>query len=348
MIAVSLGGVGGEFGGPAALGSSPAAPPIEQAAAVVGDTPTAVEPISAGNWWLTAALLGLTLASFWTIRRFRLLRPRPGAVRRLDAIASATHPPTPDRLPLALGLILVLSALGVWAVSAMLASIPYTLASDGTGPPAQTLSLNAQVFGTMSGAAIIITLGACIVWPPLRTILGLPTSVGQFTGDLKLGSLALALALPPVLLAASAVAVAVSLLASAGLIEPPDPLAHETLRQLAAAPRTGAWWAIIAMVVVAVPIAEELIYRGLLQTGIRTNLGATPQRRAGRLDWTAVAITSVLFTVVHLGAAAPHALIVLAVLSVAMGIAYERTGRVLVPIVMHIGFNAFNILLSQA
>lgn len=296
---------------------------------------------------MLAVLLVLTVGSFWLIRRFGLLTPRPGSDRRLDAIEAVSRPVDPARPPMNIGLMLVLGAIGVWVVAAMLASIPYALASAGGIQPTQTLSLNAQVFGTMSGGAIVIIAIGCALWPPLRGMLGLPSGAAEFGRDVKVGAIALALTLPAVLLVATAVGIAMSLLAGAGLIDPPDPLAHETLRELATSGRDGAWWAVIAMVVIAVPIAEELLYRGLLQTGLRANLGVSQTRRSNRLSWVAVVMASGLFTIVHLGAAAPHALIVLLVLSLAMGIAYERTGRILVPIVMHIGFNGLNIAISQ-
>jgi membrane protease YdiL (CAAX protease family) len=292
-------------------------------------------------------LLALTLGCFWLIRRYGLLRSFPGSTRRHEALESVASPTQPGAAPMNIGLILILSAIGVWAVSAMLGSIPYTLAASDGAPPPQTLSLNAKVFGTMSGGAIVIVAIGCVLWAPLRRMLGLPNGVRELAQDLKLGAVALGLALPPVLLAATAVGITVTMLANAGLIDAPDPLAHETLRELAASGRDASWWAVIAMVVIAVPIAEELIYRGLLQTGLRANLGVSPSRPGPRLDWVAVIMASGLFTIVHLGAAAPHALIVLLVLSLAMGIAYERTGRILVPILMHVGFNGFNILVSQ-
>lgn len=337
------------FATPEAAASPPPLGPssVLEQAGVVGDPPPTVEPIAAGNWWLLAGLLALTVASLWTVRRFKLLRPRPDATRRLDAMDAATRPSSDGRPPINLGLILILSAIGVWIVSAVFASIPYTLAGGGEGRPEPSLSLSAQMSGAMNGSAILLIGIGCILWAPLRATLGLPSGIRSLAGDLKLGAVAFGLALPPVLFIALAVGLTMQLLAIAGLIPPPDTIAHVTLRELTSSERTGAWWAVIAMVVIAAPIAEELIYRGLLQTGLRANLGASAERRTARLDWFAIAFASVLFTIVHLGAAAPHALIVLFALSVAMGLAYERTGRILVPILMHIGFNALNILISQ-
>ena len=103
----------------------------------------------------------------------------------------------------------------------------------------------------------------------------------------------------------------------------------------------------IGLVVLGVPLAEELIYRGLMQTGLRTGLGVGETRRARGLDWIAVGMTGVIFSVVHLGTADAHSLVILFALALAMGIAYERSGRLLVPIMMHAGFNGVNILIAQ-
>lgn len=92
--------------------------------------------------------------------------------------------------------------------------------------------------------------------------------------------------------------------------------------------------AVIAAVVLA-PIAEELLFRGLLHRGLRQRLRIVP----------ATALSSVLFAVVHIDVALsqPLALVGLTLVGVILAVAYERTGSLIVPIVIHAVHNAITI-----
>ncbi|MCC6675945.1 MAG: CPBP family intramembrane metalloprotease [Phycisphaerales bacterium] len=119
--------------------------------------------------------------------------------------------------------------------------------------------------------------------------------------------------------------------------EPLSPVAHESLRQIIDH-RDSVWaWGMAAGAVVGAPIIEEIMYRVFLQTAL---LGLW--RRA----WPAVITTAVLFAAVHIGVAETHALPVLLVLGLAIGVAYERTRSPVVPIVMHAAFNLLNVALA--
>lgn len=121
---------------------------------------------------------------------------------------------------------------------------------------------------------------------------------------------------------------------------PQDRLAHETL-QLIAQHRGDAWmWVLVAVLVVLVPLVEELIYRVYLQSAIR---------RLIRSPWLSVILTSLLFTAAHLSVlpqGGEYAVAPLFVLSVGIGASYERTGKLGVPIAMHASFNAMNLLMA--
>lgn len=116
-----------------------------------------------------------------------------------------------------------------------------------------------------------------------------------------------------------------------------DPVAHETLRRLVESRPDLWWWGVVIGVTVGAPVVEEVIYRGLLQNGLRRVLGS---------GWGAVLVTSVVFTIVHAGAVDWRGMPVLMVLSIGLGIVYARTGRLLAPIAMHSAFNAVNIGLA--
>jgi membrane protease YdiL (CAAX protease family) len=149
-----------------------------------------------------------------------------------------------------------------------------------------------------------------------------------------------ALALPVVL--------AVSTLASLALVllegTPPPAVAHNTLA-IIVENRAEVWaWVIVAATTLAVPIVEEVLYRGVIQSAILRATGST---------WGAVGATSLLFALVHWPMAPdPRSLAImlptLASLSVLMGLAYERTRSLAVPVVMHAAFNALNVALAVA
>jgi len=86
------------------------------------------------------------------------------------------------------------------------------------------------------------------------------------------------------------------------------------------------------------PIFEELVFRGLLQTYMRENLGYGP--------WQSIFFVSAIFAVLHPIMHFPAIFI----LSVAMGYSLEKSGSLLRPIFIHLLFNGTTIafaLLSQ-
>jgi len=250
-----------------------------------------------------------------------------GILKRRGILAPDAFTP-PKRIPERVGW-------GVWALGAfaifMAASIGGQLAlagvSDGSAVQAETMTL--RTTGAFSiGYALAGTMAATII------IVGLnrrSTDLGfRVRGmDLLLGLLATAGALPVVLLTMSVAAIVHGLLSEA----PPDPLAHETLRLMSESPGSLWWWVTTASVVVGVPILEELLFRGFAQSAFVSML---------RNRWVAIVVTSLIFAWVHAGIADVRALPGLFTLGVALGIAFERTGRIGVPIVMHALFNALN------
>ena len=120
--------------------------------------------------------------------------------------------------------------------------------------------------------------------------------------------------------------------------KPPEPIAHDTLQVLVESPGDG--WLILmaALVVLAIPVLEEVMYRGMLQQALV---------EVARSRWLAILLTSAGFTLMHWGTARWHALPALFVLSVGFGWIYEKTGRLTACVVMHILFNAVNLSLAR-
>jgi membrane protease YdiL (CAAX protease family) len=142
--------------------------------------------------------------------------------------------------------------------------------------------------------------------------------------------------------------------------------AHVALEAFVRAP--ASMWAIVFAIgaVTLTPLTEELIYRGFLQSAIARLVPATHAPRAhasrergasrfahlravARLRLPAILITSLLFAVMHAigGGPVPWAAVPgLIVLAAALGLAFEHTRSLGVPIVMHAGFNAANLGLA--
>jgi membrane protease YdiL (CAAX protease family) len=118
---------------------------------------------------------------------------------------------------------------------------------------------------------------------------------------------------------------------------PIDPIAHDLLRELATREHDAWFWSAAVLVVTVVPMLEELMYRGLLQGALR---------HVGLPVWPAIGVASVLFAAMHLGNTSPAAVVLLFVLSLGFGWAYERTGRLIAPIAMHGLFNLVNLLVA--
>lgn len=102
---------------------------------------------------------------------------------------------------------------------------------------------------------------------------------------------------------------------------------HEALKEMAQDPAVTLRILLVVLAVVVAPLTEEMIFRGLFQTMLRSYLGQ---------PWPAIVVTSVLFAMVHGDLAHWPALFVLAL---GLGYAYEKSGSLFRPIFMHALFN---------
>ena len=93
------------------------------------------------------------------------------------------------------------------------------------------------------------------------------------------------------------------------------------------------WLWLMGLTVLAAPLCEEFIFRGLLQGGLRRSLPA----------WQAIAFSAALFAIVH----PPLSMLPVLVLGLCAGWAYERSGTLAAPMLVHAGYNAA-ILACQA
>ncbi len=229
-------------------------------------------------------------------------------------------------------------ALAVY-LAMMTVGLVATLVSERlfAGDPLASKGCATVVTYTLTVAGVLMALGA------LRRLSAgadtTPERAGVFAlrmADVPRGVLAFVLA-APLIVAVSLLAVLAARWASG---KAPEPVAHDLLR-LILDHRESPWaWALAGSAVLGAPLVEEVMYRGLLQSAI---VRATARPR------TSIAITSALFALAHLppGSGVPyHALATLFVLSMCMGLAYELTRSLCVPVVMHVCFNAANVAVA--
>ena len=133
---------------------------------------------------------------------------------------------------------------------------------------------------------------------------------------------------------------------------------HEQLRMITEYPQLSLQILILITAVVIAPLFEEMLFRGLFQTMIRSYIEARGSRLIAQADgqddkvtkrngaWPAILISSVLFAATHANTGHWPALFVL---GSCMGYAYEKSGSLWRPIFIHAIFNATAVIatLSQ-
>jgi membrane protease YdiL (CAAX protease family) len=107
---------------------------------------------------------------------------------------------------------------------------------------------------------------------------------------------------------------------------------HQTLDTLADA-GVGLKILVVIFAGLIVPVFEELLFRGFFQTTLRS-LSNSP--------WAGIIITSIFFSILH----PPTHIPALFMLSIGLGYAYERSGSLFRPILMHIFFNGLSVIMT--
>jgi len=94
---------------------------------------------------------------------------------------------------------------------------------------------------------------------------------------------------------------------------------------------------IVFVAVVIAPLLEEMLFRGFIQTTLRSYFNTRNNA------WPAIAATSVFFAIMH---ADPGHWPALFVLGVCLGYSYEKSGSLFRPIFIHFFFNAYSIAIA--
>jgi membrane protease YdiL (CAAX protease family) len=178
--------------------------------------------------------------------------------------------------------------------------------------------------GTMDLAAFVGLLGATVAFRR-NGIRRLGIGMSQFPRGLLGGVLCVVMVLPLVNW------VEVGTEAILNSLGQPAPAAHDLLLILG---QTQSAWlraAIVITAVVLAPLAEEMFFRGQIQTFFRYAIGR---------PWTAVLITAACFAAVHPQHWAWPSLFFL---GICLGYIYERTGNLWNCVILHALFNLASI-----
>ena len=134
---------------------------------------------------------------------------------------------------------------------------------------------------------------------------------------------------------------------------------HQELQLLAEYPQLPLQIAVVVAAAVIAPILEELLFRGLVQTFVRSlletrthtgantdirgQIGASSYSRPHRAVWLAIAVSSALFALMHANQEHWPALFIL---GAGLGYSYEKSGSLFRPIFMHAFFNIAMIAMA--
>ncbi len=109
---------------------------------------------------------------------------------------------------------------------------------------------------------------------------------------------------------------------------------HQQLKMITEYPQLPLRIMIVFVAVVIAPLLEEMMFRGFVQTTIRSFINIRNSA------WPAIAASSVFFAMMH---ADPGHWPSLFILGVCLGYSYEKSGSLLRPIFIHLFFNAISI-----
>lgn len=277
---------------------------------------------------------------------------RPGSLDRRCALGQLRNPATVGP--------------GVWLAGAVGVFLAAALAGGGMAAMLGVTSAE-QASREIEVGAVIDVATYCVAAVVAVICIALMRQTARVAGASP-RDLGLAMARKDALAGLGGLLLVLPLCAAAGIVssqvarlldQQPDPVAHTALRQIVDNRASWGAWMRAGMAILGAPAMEELIYRVFVQSAIisglarirwgRTHHGDRPAANGMDICW-GIVLTSVIFLLPHSAAVGGpvswHALPSLAVLSVALGVIYERTRSPLAPIVMHAGFNAVNVALA--
>jgi membrane protease YdiL (CAAX protease family) len=219
---------------------------------------------------------------------------------------------------------MLLHAMALFILFLLLSQLA-ALAGPGSGRRPTSRQVLLLTAGQLLAHTVLLAASLLVARPNFRHGLrrGLGLSLRRWRTDLLRGLVAYLVVVPA----------CVGLIALMNYLWPDLQQTHQILQWILPSP-----WPVqvllAASAVLVAPVAEEVYFRGILQTSIR-NLT--------RSKWSAILIASGIFAVVH-------GIVLhwppLFVLSLALGYNYERTGRLLPSIVLHAVFNGVIVAMT--
>jgi len=274
--------------------------------------PSGGQPQLVADWLMGLMAVGLCLLVVWVVRR----------IAYPAKFSLVNTPGRPNRLSLlhVVLLFVLLRAGGLGAV--MLWSTIYPI-----------YSLKCQLLGAVSLQVVTIPVALLIAARAFPSGLGrgLGLTGRRWLFDVPRGVIGCLIALPVCILVLWATVMVMQMV----LADRPELLERLTERHLmlTALDQLRTPWKVGVLLssVVLAPVAEEIFFRGLLQSMVRQATGR---------PWVAIVLSAGIFALFHPDYSIPA----LVVLSIILGYNYERTGRLLPSIVMHALFNGVFVL----
>jgi len=258
-------------------------------------------------------LAGTLLLGYWLLRT------------SLGTRALEDSRPRRNRMPLFLPFLLLFVA---YFSAALFGSVAAWLAGDLHGT--QSIILENLIM-CITGFTVIIIIILSVRPFFARRLKGFGLNISTVKKDLPAAFLNL-LAIWPLIMAAAMLTIVIGHFLYGPDFQMPR---HEGLEKLSENPQIPTRILITIVAVIIAPLLEELIFRGLFQTMIRSFLSVKHSA------WPAIAISSALFVLMHVDKSHWPALYVL---GVGMGYAYEKSGSLFRPIFIHMLFNATSIV----
>lgn len=235
-------------------------------------------------------------------------------------------------IDLVIGLFIML--VGMVAIGPILQMMGYPVSEEGFGDltarQQATLPLISQ--GVTQLPVVLFVLARAMRFEHGLREFGLTWSNAD--RDILAGALALPAAVL-IVLAVNGLFVVIMLLAGQ---DPPD-VAHELLAKLRDSDDDLARGLMIVSAVLIAPVLEELLFRGLVQSALIEVWGETNR-------WGVILMASAIFAGVHVTVVPLYVMPGLFALGVILGWLYERRRSLWPCIVLHMGFNAVNVMLA--
>ena len=229
----------------------------------------------------------------------------------------------------------------IGGLAMMIALIIGSVAGAGAAGAAASMGINDEAYARLAAgvAGNMVQVAIALLALQVVTQCNGTTPAAKPARAIGAGVLAFLLVAPVV----AGVSIAINaMLVALGFPKAPE-TSHETLRILIERHDTLLSVLTLAHVALLVPIAEEALWRGLLQPSLR---------RAGLGGFEAVLATATLFALIHWSVVPAEGraagLAMLFTLALALGILRERTGGIIAPIALHALFNAANVALALA